>query len=162
MLEESICIETAEGTAIGTGIGTVTITVLGGDDMETELLLNDVIYAPSMSSNLFSLAAVYDRGYETRITPGYGLRIFHKETLVATSVRVAGGLFRLRIPGDSYTLAYTAQITSTIPELDINIWHRCMGHLGEDNVRKLAKIIDGMIIKSRTIVGVYEVYLQGK
>src|SRR5579859_3349575 len=62
-LEEPICIETAEGTVIRTGIGTITITVLGEKDIETELQPNDVIYAPNMSSNLFSLAAAYDRGF---------------------------------------------------------------------------------------------------
>ena len=119
-LEEPIYIETAEGGAVGTGIGTITITVLGKDDHETELQLNDVIYAPNMSSNLFSLAAVYDKGFETRITPGYGLRIFHGNTLVANSVRVSGGLFRLKTPSDS-AIALAAQVTEPVRELDINI-----------------------------------------
>ena len=159
-LEEPIYIETAEGTAMGTGQRTITITVLGKDDIETELQLNDVIYAPSMSSNLFSLMAAYDRGYETRITPAYGLRIFHEDVLITNSVRVAGGLFRLKTPTDAF--AYAAQVTEWTRELDINIWHRRMGHLGEDNVRKLAKMVDGMGIKVRTTVGVCEAYLEGK
>src|SRR5271156_2285939 len=132
MLDEHIPIETAQGTAMGTGIGTVTLTVLGKDDMETDLQLNDVIYAPNMSSNLFSLTAAYDRGFETRITPGYGLRIFHGETVVATTVRVQQGLFRLKTPFDSaFALALAAQVTEPARELDIDIWHRRMGHLGE-------------------------------
>src|SRR5579859_453666 len=159
-LEEPICIETAEGTATGTGIGTITITVLSENNIEMDLQLNDVVYAPSMSSNLFSLASAYDRGYETRMTPGYGVRIFHGEELVATMIRAAGGLFRLRTPTDSF--AYAAQVTSATPELDIDIWHRRMGHLGEDNVRKLAKMVDGMGIKVRTTVGVCEACLEGK
>jgi len=159
-LEEPIRIETAEGTAIGAGIGTITISVLGENDIETELQLNDVVYAPSMTSNLFSLMAAYDKGYETRMTPGYGLRIFHGETIVAHSVRIAGGLFRLKTPGDMF--AYAAQVLETTPELDIDIWHRRMGHLGEDNVRKLARMVDGMGIKVRTTVGVCEACLEGK
>jgi hypothetical protein len=113
-----------------------------------------------MTSNLFSLAAAYDRGFETRMTPGYGLRIFHRETLVATTVRVAGGLFRLRTTTDLYAMA--AQVPERTPNLDIDIWHRRMGHLGEDNVRKLAKMVDGMGIKVRTTVGVCEPCLEGK
>src|SRR5271170_1990406 len=101
-LEKPIGIETAEGTGIGTGIGTITITVLGENDTEMDVELNNVIYAPSMSSNLFSLMAAHDRGFETRITPGYGLRIFHEDTLVANSVRTAGGLFRLKTPTDAF------------------------------------------------------------
>jgi len=159
-LEEPVLIETAEGTAIGTGAGTIVITVLGKDDVETELQLNDAIYAPNMKSNLFSLMAAYDRGYETRITPGHGLRIFHGDAIVATTVRVQGGLFRLKTTTDSYAMA--AQVSeTTIPELDVNVWHRRMGHLGEDNVRKLAKMVDGMKIKVRTTVGVCEACLEG-
>ena len=73
ILKEPAEIDIAEGTAIGIAKGTVRITVIGGDNKETELELNNVIYAPNMSSNLFSLMAVYDLGYETRITPGHGL-----------------------------------------------------------------------------------------
>jgi hypothetical protein len=144
--------ETAEGTVTGTGIGTITITVLGEKDIKTDVELKNVIYAPSMSSNLFSLVVAYDRGFETRITPGYGLRIFHRDTIVANTVQTAGGLFRLRTPTDAF--AYAAQVTETTRELDINTWDRRMGHLREDNVRKLAKLVDGMGIKVRTSVGV--------
>src|SRR5216117_1709946 len=120
-LYEPTVIETAEGTAIGTGTGNITLVVLGKNDIETELRLNNVIYAPNMSSNLFSLMAAYDRGYETRMTPGYGLRIFHGETLIATATRDQGGLFRLMT---TKTYAKVAKVTETAtPELDINIWH---------------------------------------
>src|SRR5271154_6318789 len=37
-----------------------------------------------------------------------------------------------------------------------------MGHLGEENIRKLAKMVNGMVIKSRTTVGVCEACLEGK
>jgi len=56
-----------------------------------------------------------------------------------------------------------AQVSeTTTPELDVDIWHRRMGHLGEDNVRRLAKMVDGMKIKDRTTVGVCEACLEGK
>ena len=160
-LDKPISIETAEGAAIGTGIGTIILTVLGKDDVETEIELNNVIYAPNMGSNLFSLMAAYDKGYETRITPGHGLRIFHREILVATTIRVAGGLFRLKTTTDSYAMAASQNPAST-SAFDIDIWHRRMGHLGEDNVRKLAKMVDGMEIKVGTTVGVCEPCLEGK
>ena len=141
-LDESTFIETAEGTTMGTGIETIILVVLGKDDIEMELQFNNVIYAPNMSTNLFSLMATYDKGYETRITPGYDLRIFHGETLIAAVVRDEGGLFRLKTTIDSY--AMTAQVSEeTTPEIDINIWHKRMDHLGEDNVRRLAKMVEG-------------------
>jgi len=146
--------------ATGTGTGTITV---GENDVETDLQLRNVIYAPMMSSNLFSLNAAYDRGFETRMTPGYGVRIFHKDVLVANTVRVAGGLFRLKTPADA--IAYAAQVTNEMVRnrnIDIDIWHRRMGHLGEDNIRKLAKMADGMGITVGTSVGVCEACVQGK
>src|SRR5436190_24113901 len=105
---------------MGTASGTITITVLGENDDETELQLNNVIYAPNMSSNLFSLMAAYDLGYETRITPGHGLRILHNNTLVAKTVRDQGGLFRLKTIPNPYAKA--AQVSRSTPELDVNVW----------------------------------------
>ena len=64
--------------------------------------------------------AAYDKGYETRITPEYGLRIFHGEILVAAAVRDEGGLFRLKITTDSYAMAVQVS-EKTTPEIDINI-----------------------------------------
>ena len=162
-LEEPVSIATAEGTATGTGTGTITVTVLGENDVETDLQLRNVIYAPTMSSNLFSLNAAYDRGFETRMTPGYGVRIFHGDTVVANTVRIAGGLFRLKTPADA--IAYAAQVTNETVrnrDIDIDIWHRRMGHLGEDNIRKLAKMADGMGITVGTSVGVCEACVKGK
>jgi hypothetical protein len=37
-----------------------------------------------------------------------------------------------------------------------------MGHLGKDNIRKLAKMVDGMSIRVRTSVGVCEACWEGK
>ena len=160
-LDESTFIETAEGTAMGTGIETIILVILGKNDIEMELQLNNVIYASNMSTNLFSLMATYDKDYETRITPGYGLRIFHGETLIIIAIRDEGGLFRLKTTTDSY--AMTTQVSEeTTPEIDINIWHKRMSHLDEDNVRRLAKMIEDMKIKIRTIVGVCESCLEGK
>src|SRR5436190_5749024 len=149
-LEKPIVIEAAEGTVVGTAIGTITITVIGEDDTEAYLDLDNVIYAPNMISNLFSLMAAYDLGYETRITPGHGVRIFHGNTLVAKTVREQGGLFRLKTSMNTYAMKARIPETIITPELDVNIWHRRLAHLGEDNVRKLAKMVAGMKIKFRT------------
>src|SRR5256714_1885184 len=164
-LEEPKTIDTAEGTAIGTGIGTIEITVIGQDNVETELQLNNVIYAPTMHSNLFSLGAAYDLGYETRITPGKGLRVFHKDTVVIQTIREESGLFQI-IMAPQTAHAKAAQIDAkkvdTVPELDMEIWHRRMGHLNEDYVRKLRTMADGIGIKARTTVGDCDACMEGK
>src|SRR5213075_1162426 len=147
------------------GIGTIEITVIGQDNDETELQLNNVIYAPTMHSNLFSLGTAYDLGYETRITPGKGLRVFHKDTVVIQTIREESGLFRI-IMAPQTAHAKAAQIDAkkvdTVPELDMEIWHRRMGHLNEDYVRKLRTMADGIGIKARTTVGDCDACMEGK
>jgi|SRR5579859_189277 len=92
ILKKPAEIDIAKGIAIGTAKGTVRITVIEENNKETELKLNNVIYASNMSSNLFSLMAAYDLGYETRITPGHGLRILHNNVLVAQTNSRARGI----------------------------------------------------------------------
>ena len=74
----------------------ITLMIFEKDDIEIKLQLSNVIYALNMSLNLFSLMMIYDKGYKTPITLGYGLRIFHGETLVAAAIKDQGGLFRLK------------------------------------------------------------------
>ena len=47
----------------------------------------------------------------------------------------------------------SAQVRAA-PQLDIGIWHKRLGHLGEENIRKLVKMSNGMNIKTRTSMGV--------
>src|SRR5579859_4777204 len=83
ILKEPAEIDIAKETAIETAKGTVRITVIEEDNKKMELELNNVIYVPNMSSNLFSLIAAYDLGYKTRITSGHSLGILHNNVLVA-------------------------------------------------------------------------------
>ena len=73
-----------------------------------------------MSSNLFSLMMIYNKSYETRITPGYDLRIFHEETLITAMIRDQGELFHLKMIIDSHAMIAT-QVPEKTLELDINI-----------------------------------------
>jgi hypothetical protein len=150
-LDESTFIETVEGTASGTDIGTVILIVLGKDDTKTELYLNNVIYAPNMSSSLFSLAAAYDKGYETRMTSGYGVRIFHGERLVAGMIRDQGGLFRLRTIIDSH--AMVATVPEKTPEIDIKHLASANGPSRRGQRQEIGKDGRGYENKSRNSSG---------
>ena len=118
-LDEPIFIETIEGMTIGISIETITLMMLGKDNIETELHLSNVIYALNMNSNLFSLVVTYDKGYEIQMISGYDVRIFYGETLVTGMIRNQGGLFRLKMIIDLH--AMMATIPEKISELDINI-----------------------------------------
>ena len=119
-----------------------------------------------MGTNLFSLMAAYDRGYETRITPGHGLRVFYGKEQVLQATWDSTGLFRFRTT-TSYAMTAqvperTMEVTERTKDLDLDIWHQQLAHLNKDDVKKLAKMVDGMRIKVGTTVGVCEPCLEGK
>src|SRR5436190_20820366 len=82
------------------------------------------------------------------------LRILHGNTLVAQTIRdPKGGLFQLKMALNPYAKSAT-KAPRPIPELDVIVWHRRLAHLGEDNVRKLAKMAEGIKIRVGTLVAV--------
>jgi len=63
---------------------------------------------------------------------------------------------------NQYALTAPSQASESTPELDVNVWHRQLAHLREENVRKLSKLVEGMRIKVRTSVGACAACLEGK
>ena len=147
-------ITTAEGTTVmGTGIGNITLTAVTNDGINT-LHLNNVIYAPKMDANLLSTITLYDRGYEISMNPKKGVEILKDGTIIANAVR-EGKLFKLRILSGSQAYAVTTAES-------IRLWHHRLVHLGEDNVRKLEKMADGIKLDKNTSVGVCSFCLEGR
>jgi hypothetical protein len=147
-------ITTAEGTTVmGTGIGSITLSAVTNDTVNT-LHLNNVIYAPKMDSNLLSAITLYDRGYEISMNPKKGVEILKDGAIVANAVR-EGKLFKLRILSGSQAHAATSAES-------IRLWHHRLVHLGEDNVYKLEKMATGMKLDGSTSVGVCSLCLEGR
>jgi len=147
-------ITTAEGTTVmGTGIGSIMLTAVTNNGTNI-LQLNNVIYAPKMDANLLSTITLYDRGYEISMNPKKGVEILKDGAIVANAVR-DGKLFKLRILSGSQARAATAAES-------IRLWHHRMVHLGEDNVRKLEKMAEGIKLDKDTSVGVCSFCLEGR
>ena len=150
-------IETAEGTSVyGVGKGSIEIIVMIGDS-PCPVILEDVIYAPKMSSNLISTTTLMDRGYEISMRPGDGVTILKDSKIIANTVR-EGKLYRLK------TITYRANVARkapTVKAVDIETLHRRLGHLGEDDIRKLAKMSTGIEIRPSTLK-VCQACLEGK
>ena len=154
-LDEPCEIITAEGTTVyGTGIGTITISVLC-EDYVNVFQLNDVIYAPKMDSNLLSIVTLMDRGYEVDMHPVNGANVLFKGTTIANTIR-EGRLFRLKT-----VEIEKAQARVAVRRESVGLWHRRLGHLGEKNVFRLEEMADGMKVDQESTVGVCGSCLEG-
>ena len=139
-------VETSEGhTVYAMGKGDIQITV-STDKTTNRILLKGVVYAPELTTNLISTTTLMDRGFEINMKANPGVRILKNRVTIANTVRV-GKLYRLDTINRN-TLELKAKATVAKAE-DINIWHRRLVHLGEDNIRKLAGLADGIVISEK-------------
>ena len=110
-----------------------------------------------MDANLISTNTLYDKGYEVSIKPPYGTKILYNSTVIADTIR-EGKLTQLNTtPSPIHAVAKAATKKESMM-----VWHRRMAHLGEDNVKKLSDITEGVNVDADTSVGVCASCFKGK
>jgi hypothetical protein len=114
------------------GRGDVQIRV--GDEV---VQIHDVLYAPKLAGNLVSVGQLADRGISCNFTAAG-----------AHLSRNGEGLAYARRVGRNYVLgstreAYTARM-STAKDDSYRLWHRRLGHVGEEKIRLLQTAADGV------------------
>ena len=153
-LEKPIEVSTSkEGTTThGVGKGSITLDVIAGSTINH--ITVDAIYAPDMESNLLSAPTLLEKGYEVSMKPHSGVKILKDGVLVADTIK-EGKLFRLKTVQHLAARAVNKRKKQTKLE-DIGVWHQRLGHLGEQNIRKLQTMADGIRVDPSTALGICE------
>ena len=143
------------------GIGTVRIPAIEGS-RKYNLVLEEVRHVPSMGSNLMALSTLFKRGWSMSCH-GDRVRIYKKGvyTLAEGVWDHAMGLYCLRVqPSD---VKAQSLLTAGRQEASLEAWHRRLGHLGYDNVRRLEGMVSGMVVcdQAETPQGVCEACVKG-
>ena len=126
---------------IGVGIVTITCEV---DGEETPMILHNVLYCPQLKANLISCSQLLD--YNVLISIRKKGCTIALDGQVVAQARHEFGLFILNTWEDHqeaiqlYGMAAYGTSNSAIEQL----WHRRMGHLGIQNLRKLQKMSLGL------------------
>jgi len=151
-LAKPVEIETSKEGINGQGIGKglITVEVIAGSKIN--VLSIEAVYAPDLDSNLLSTTTLLDKGFEVSMKPRIGAKILKNGVLIADTIR-EGKLFRLKTVQHSAAKAVTKCET---PIEDINVWHGRLGHLGEQNIRKLQSMADGIRVNPKTTIGICE------
>src|SRR5436305_4381415 len=118
------------------------IPVLGRGDVQIQVnnevvQIHDVLYAPKLAGNLVSVGQLADRGISCNFTAAG-----------AHLSRNGEGLAYARRVGRNYILestreAYTARI-SVAKDDSYRLWHRRLGHAGEEKMKLLQPTVDGV------------------
>lgn len=134
------------------GRGDIALDMDLGNGDSVPVVFNNVMYIPSLANNLMSIVALEDQGFETLVTPYKGDQpgIFKKGIRVAYLLK-AGRHVVIHSTGMPSNILYhlredTALATSVAKPL-ARLWHRRMGHLSIDNLRKLVKVADSIEFK---------------
>ena len=117
-----------------TGIGVVKLQANLGNGKTIRCKLHNVLYVPQLFYNLFSVSRAAEKGKTTSFSKDSCQVIDANNKLVATASKV-GSLYYLNCQTSHQVNVAKDQCN----EIKEDVWHRRLGHLGEQNLQKLAK-----------------------
>lgn len=112
-----------------------------------KLVLRDVLYVPGNALNLLSVSSATSNGAEFNFLPDKAF-FYVGDELIAGAARTSG-LYRFLTPAIKNKLVLSALAAHESPET----WHRRLGHLGLDNLKKLVQhdMVKGINLKPSDI-----------
>jgi len=108
-----------------------------------ECIFHDVLYIPELSKNLLSVSAITKNGGEVKFF-GNKVEVRKSGTKIFEGVKNERGLYCVSMGKNEDEI--TALAENFID--DVDTWHRRLGHLGYQNMKKLVPISDGMNISN--------------
>lgn len=151
-LDKPVEVNTAKGKLFGIGTGNVHLTVEGQGGF-TPITLHKVLHVPGMDSNLLSSNVLLGKGFEINMHPVKGTNILADNYIVAKTVS-HGKLWRLKTVDDELhalkTVGRKSKESQPPKPLPYQVWHRRFAHLGQWNLQKAEKLVEGMVIDPQT------------
>jgi transposase InsO family protein len=111
---------------------------------DLELTITDVLHTPKASANLIAMGALALKGVEGRILKDRILIERGSENLVGIADMV-DAQYVMRVKPRQNQIGYANPVKQPV-WTDLQTWHRRLGHLGLSNVRRLARMSDGLDI----------------
>lgn len=106
---------------------------------QKKIIIQNVLYVPGLQFNLLSVSKLEIKGYKILFDKGKGI-IFKNNVVVAEATR------NHRV----YELTLTHCLHATIDCMvacDLELWHRRLGHVGYNNIKKMTGMVEGLKIK---------------
>ena len=133
-IEEESFIRTAGDTKLKSkGFGTLLLTVLTPNGEENKVRFNNVIYVPSLKTNLISLPALLKKGFN--LVGDATRMIIRKNSQVIFEAKELNNLYHIN------TKITTCYLT------DANLWHRRCSHVNMQDLIKAKGLTLGMEFK---------------
>jgi transposase InsO family protein len=141
------CITTANGIVSPSGKGEVKLRVSKEDGSSHNIVLKDVIHLPSSPINLFSGTAINKYAlYYCGKTNTIRYNNNDKEGLALTR---SNNLLYIKLGDEGLERQQDQQAFPAIIKPTLSVWHRRLGHLGYENVKRTATMTTGIELDER-------------
>ncbi|RUS90533.1 hypothetical protein EGW08_001710 [Elysia chlorotica] len=137
-------IELADGTrnrGLALGQGDAEIGVLDSKGNMCSITLENALYIPSFSQNIFSVTAATEKGATVIFSENSG-KLYPKSKSTCLNIHKEGRLYFL----NSVQHANNQKISKR----PLKLWHEALGHCNTQDILKLEEKVEGMIITHKT------------
>jgi len=101
--------------------------------------LKEVVYIPELSKNLLSVNAITSNGGKVLFTDKDVIVSFNNKEILKGQ-KLSNGLYQIKTELEEEKETYLTENK----ELKVNLWHRKLGHIGNDSLVNLLKMSDGI------------------
>jgi transposase InsO family protein len=132
------------------------------DGNKIKATLHNVLYVPNLDGNLLSVSQVVSRDFRV-VFEGTGCKIECRNGKVIAKANRVGGLYKLAAEVITPSKEKAA-IASSSSKVDLELWHRRLGHLGADGIKFLSSkgLVVGLDIASEKSLELCKGCLEGK
>ena len=115
------------------GVGTIKMTsFVNGSSVEGEL--KNVLYVPDLGVTLISVACLSINGYSVSFCKEHAY-IQRESTIIMTATRSGEGLYKVMATVSRHA---TIALTADTGPATLNVWHKRLGHVNYQTVRRMA------------------------
>lgn len=141
-IKKTLCLANGQTSEIS-GVGDVKLNVIDNKH-ENKFKVKNVMYVKDLRTNLMSISKLADKGYEICFKKSEAL-IIENNKIICRANRI-GNLYFLKNSTDVANVAEDKEMNN------LDMWHRRLGHLNENDLRALAtsQKVHGFDVKSGT------------
>lgn len=127
-------------------VGAVNITLLNGT-VKTSTMLTNVQYVPGLCVNLLSVSQMIKTGNRV-VFEKENCKIFNKNNQLIGTATLVKDMYRLNCVYDGDVRKKMSMCARNETAMSANVsndlWHRRLGHICDDNLRKVSAAVDGV------------------
>ena len=146
-LKKPVSVNLADKSCVpAAGVGNVNLVLIDENGDNVPVVVPDVLYVPKLKKKLLSVPTLDDRGAEISFKRGVCTMSTNGRKFVFGQKE--GKLYKV-LTGSISSCNFTSASTKSLSSL--NLWHLRLGHLNNQDVKKLSYMVKGLIVNKKDV-----------